>query len=885
MAYTAIDRVYSIFIDVMTGVSSGSGSATFYNTDSHTSYIELTVTNGNQSFDMTEYNYVLVVSKPSKQTYRNEYTTTDKSKLVIALDSQMLADSGSNKGQLYIMKTVDTVNKVLTMVEFNYIVKDGSYNELAPESTDHDALYIKLRNDVDSILNKIENGEIGGAGMTAAQKEQLATAYNHAMSDAVTTADEVNSAVATYVEANKDTLKGAKGDKGDPFTYKDFTQEQLASLKGEKGDKGETGATGANGKDGAKGADGAKGDKGDKGEAGADGKDGLTTAVSVNGSTYNHVNGTITLPNYPTVPTKTSQLTNDSKFATESYVTTKISEASLGGGSVDLSEYAKTTEVNTAISTALDGHTFKFLTQAEYDALSDEEKNNETIVYNITDNDDTSALTSEEEVKLNAAYSHSQEVHAPANAEANVQADWNETDETSDAYIKNKPTSMGWDGILTSTGGRKFMLAVSDDGVLSAVEIINYANIVVSSGTLSMKEGTTATFTVALDSQPDRTQTVSLVSDNSFVTVSPETLTFTTDNYATAQTVIITATEDKSEYSGFNATVTLTSGTKISATVNIAVANVTGTANGDVVIGGIVLPDYYLILELESSEDSTVTLSDNGSGISIDLYTMDDKFVNSYTGAYVYTVPQASTRYKAIITNMSASNTRVNYYLQNSPSIIKVNGIIPSTIIAATRFLHGDSKLEYINLNINNSEAVNSGQFINACTSLKELHLTNLPSSMNSLMNSFISPSTKVLEVVDEETWWKSNIHYTDYYFCCLSKPKLLENYPDIPKSWGGSNSILPTDVKLLINGVGEEVTEYTTGADFRLYPLTTPLFADLGTFTIESGADVLSINQSTDSNNGWKFGIVTLNTSGDAVVTYTVNGISKTITIHSTKA
>lgn len=270
MAYTAIDRVYSIFIDVMTGVSSGSGSATFYNTDSHTSYIELTVTNGNQSFDMTEYNYILVVSKPSKQTYRNEYTTTDKSKLVIALDSQLLADSGSNKGQLYIMKTVDTVDKVLTMVEFNYLVKDGSYSELAPESTDHDALYIKLRNDVDSILSKIENGEIGsgGSGMTAEQKEQLTTAYNHAMSDAVTSTDVVNSAIANYVEANKASLKGDKGDKGDPFTYKDFTQEQLASLKGEKGDKGdrgeqgiqgakgENGAVGANGKDGAKGADG-----------------------------------------------------------------------------------------------------------------------------------------------------------------------------------------------------------------------------------------------------------------------------------------------------------------------------------------------------------------------------------------------------------------------------------------------------------------------------------------------------------------------------------------------------------------------------------------------------------------------------------------------------
>ena len=38
------------------------------------------------------------------------------------------------------------------------------------------------------------------------------------------------------------------------------------------------------------------------------------------------------------------------------------------------------------------------------------------------------------------AYNHSQEAHAPANAEQNVQADWNEDNASSDAYIKNKPT-------------------------------------------------------------------------------------------------------------------------------------------------------------------------------------------------------------------------------------------------------------------------------------------------------------------------------------------------------------------------------------------------------------------------------------------------------------
>lgn len=53
------------------------------------------------------------------------------------------------------------------------------------------------------------------------------------------------------------------------------------TLKGEKGDKGD------------------KGDQGAQGPAGANGQDGLTTAISVNGTTYTQVDGLITLPNYP----------------------------------------------------------------------------------------------------------------------------------------------------------------------------------------------------------------------------------------------------------------------------------------------------------------------------------------------------------------------------------------------------------------------------------------------------------------------------------------------------------------------------------------------------------------------------------------------------------
>ena len=47
--------------------------------------------------------------------------------------------------------------------------------------------------------------------------------------------------------SNVQSIKGDKGEKGDPFTYDDFTLEQLLSLKGEKGDRGEQGIQGNDG--------------------------------------------------------------------------------------------------------------------------------------------------------------------------------------------------------------------------------------------------------------------------------------------------------------------------------------------------------------------------------------------------------------------------------------------------------------------------------------------------------------------------------------------------------------------------------------------------------------------------------------------------------------
>ena len=84
-----------------------------------------------------------------------------------------------------------------------------------------------------------------------------------------------------FTEEQLEELKGPKGNdgergpKGDPFTYADFTAEQLKALKGSKGDKGEDGEQGSIGPKGEpfkysdftqEQLNALKGPKGDKGE-------------------------------------------------------------------------------------------------------------------------------------------------------------------------------------------------------------------------------------------------------------------------------------------------------------------------------------------------------------------------------------------------------------------------------------------------------------------------------------------------------------------------------------------------------------------------------------------------------------------------------------------
>ena len=144
--------------------------------------------------------------------------------------------------------------------------------------------------------------------------EGLAQKVDDAVADMIRRADSGEFDGHTPIKG-VDYFDGEKGDKGDPFTYEDFTPEQLASLKGDKGDKGDNGKDGADGYtpvkdidyfDGVNGKSayqiavdtgfigteaewlaslrGADGKDGKDGQKGVDGKDGISATHQWNGT-------------------------------------------------------------------------------------------------------------------------------------------------------------------------------------------------------------------------------------------------------------------------------------------------------------------------------------------------------------------------------------------------------------------------------------------------------------------------------------------------------------------------------------------------------------------------------------------------------------------------
>lgn len=189
---------------------------------------------------------------------------------------------------------------------------------------------------------------------------------------AYATKAEVDAKVGTVTGQKGDP--GPKGDKGDPFTYSDFTADQLAALKGPKGDQGPRGLDGAKGDKGETGPQGLQGNVGPQGLPGERGLQGLQGVAGPKGDTGERGPQGLQGPIGPKgdrgeqgpvgpqgpkgeplrfsdlTPDQIAQLKGPKGDPGPQGPQGPAGVGGSGGGSVDLSQYAKKTDLNAYLS-------------------------------------------------------------------------------------------------------------------------------------------------------------------------------------------------------------------------------------------------------------------------------------------------------------------------------------------------------------------------------------------------------------------------------------------------------------------------------------------------------------------------------------------------------
>ena len=191
--------------------------------------------------------------------------------------------------------------------------------------------------------------------------------------------------------------------------------------------------------------------------------------------------------------------------------------------------------------------------------------------------------------------------------------------------------------------------------------------VTVSPASLTVGEGGTGRYTVKLNTQPSGDVTVGIVSNNTDVTVPPSSLTFTTTNWNSAQTVTVSAGQDAD---AANDTATLThdpSGADYDSVSN-AILSVTVTDNDT--RGVTVTPTsltvneggtntYTVVLDTEPSDAVTVTINDPTDNTDVSANPASLTFSTSnWATAQTVTVSAAedddSTRDTATVTHTVA---------------------------------------------------------------------------------------------------------------------------------------------------------------------------------------------------------------------------------------
>ena len=168
--------------------------------------------------------------------------------------------------------------------------------------------------------------------------------------------------------------------------------------------------------------------------------------------------------------------------------------------------------------------------------------------------------------------------------------------------------------------------SISVDHVTVTVNDDDTAGVSISPTSLSMSEGDADSYTVVLESEPTGTVTITASSsDTTVATVAPSSLTFTTSNWDTAQTVTVSSVEN--DVDGEDQTITVSHGISGGGYGSVSVDHVTVTVNDDDTAGVSISPtslsmsegdagSYTVVLESEPTGTVTITASSSDTTVA-----------------------------------------------------------------------------------------------------------------------------------------------------------------------------------------------------------------------------------------------------------------------------
>ena len=309
---SALDRFYDFTLN-LPDAKLTSKAMSLCNIDRNVFNIYLTLQKGKNNpilnADLSNYTVTMTVVKPKTKEYVEKVGVIDGSndRLLFELGETFNDQIGSYKGEI----KVQNGDEVITSSSFAYTVTQSLISGLNAE--------IEANPDVE-ILRQLINEVKAAVGMTPEDPDSLLTDYQKKTDETLTTTDKTIVGAINELKTNSENIKGHTH--ANKIALDKITDEKITSWDSKA--------------EGSHNHDAVYAKKSEIPVVDVT-KQYVDTELGKKSPIHEHPY----LPNTTKIPTKVSELTNDSKFTTEAYVKNEIANAQLGGqGGVDLSGYA-----------------------------------------------------------------------------------------------------------------------------------------------------------------------------------------------------------------------------------------------------------------------------------------------------------------------------------------------------------------------------------------------------------------------------------------------------------------------------------------------------------------------------------------------------------------